>query len=392
MGHFIGRKRKIVKISIYYILIYLIIDFGVGRNYNPKIHGVYNSYYHHDLKPMYSGNLRWGNEYPMYTNSFGFKDKINREISLISDKYRILFIGDSFTEGVGVPYKDTFSGLVENKIDLERIELFNAGVISYSPKLYYLKTKYLLKNKGLKINEIIVFIDISDIQDELVYESFISKENNKSKEIIRNVDSLLKENSITYYFLRDRIFCRNCKILKFMNDDVKIFINKIKFLFDDRNKLENWDSIKIIEGENNFDLNTIYENDNKSRYSWTDNKFIYKNWGKRGMMLAQNNMKKLADLCKINGIRLRIVIYPWPYQIRKKDLNGLQVYEWTKFSKNNGIELLNLFPLFINDKPIDLILNNYFIEGDVHWNRLGHKLIANMLLENFFLKYKMDDR
>tara|TARA_B100000315_G_scaffold130026_1_gene119700 strand:- start:872 stop:2050 length:1179 start_codon:yes stop_codon:yes gene_type:complete len=384
-------RRKILKYIIIYLFIFIVIDFSIGSIRNPKIPGVYHPYYHHDIKAMFSGKLRWGNEYPMYTNSLGFKDRINREISLQSDKYRILFIGDSITEGVGVPYTETFVGVIENRVDLEKVELLNAGVISYSPKLYYLKIKYLLEILGLKIDEIIVFIDISDIQDELVYESFISKENNKGKAIIRDVDSLLKENSITYYFFRNTVFCRNCKILKYMRGEVKKFYNKIKSLFDNINEFKNLDSTTIVERGNNFDFNTIYENDNKSRYSWTDNKAIYNNWGRRGMMLAQTNMKKLTDLCKINGIRLNIVIYPWPYQIQKRDLNGLHVSEWTKFSENNGIKLLNLFPLFINDKPVDLILANYFIEGDVHWNRLGHKLIANSLFDKFFLKYRMDD-
>ena len=34
----------------------------------------------------------------------------------VSDKYRILFIGDSYTEGVGVEYKDTFVGLIDSAL------------------------------------------------------------------------------------------------------------------------------------------------------------------------------------------------------------------------------------------------------------------------------------
>ena len=49
---------------------------------------------------------QWGYEkYKIFTNNLGFKDKSNREIEF---KKKILFIGDSFTEGVGIKYEDTF--------------------------------------------------------------------------------------------------------------------------------------------------------------------------------------------------------------------------------------------------------------------------------------------
>jgi hypothetical protein len=36
---------------------------------------------------------------------FGFKDSGVRDVPLTTDKHRILFMGDSFTEGIGVPYE-----------------------------------------------------------------------------------------------------------------------------------------------------------------------------------------------------------------------------------------------------------------------------------------------
>ena len=82
-------------------------------------------------------------------------------------------MGDSFVEGLGLDYDETFVGLVDSMLrEGERaIETLNAGVVSYSPKLYYLKLKGLV-DSGLKIDQAIVFVDISDIQDEIVYEQF----------------------------------------------------------------------------------------------------------------------------------------------------------------------------------------------------------------------------
>jgi len=57
-------------------------------------------------------------------------------------------------------------------VDTARYEILNAAAVSYSPRIYYLKTKYLIEEKGLVFDELYVFIDISDIQNEIVYQNF----------------------------------------------------------------------------------------------------------------------------------------------------------------------------------------------------------------------------
>ena len=47
----------------------------------------------------------------------------------------------------------------------KKIEVLNAGVSSYSPIIYFKKIEYLI-DKGFEFDELIVFIDISDIEDE----------------------------------------------------------------------------------------------------------------------------------------------------------------------------------------------------------------------------------
>ena len=57
-----------------------------------------------------------GTVYSISTNSLGFKDKTNRQISLKTDKKRLVFIGDSFTEGLGLIYEKTFVGLIDETL------------------------------------------------------------------------------------------------------------------------------------------------------------------------------------------------------------------------------------------------------------------------------------
>ena len=78
--------------------------------------------YHHTFKKNskstepYRGNkytFFGGHKITIFTNSLGFKGKSIREVPLKSDNHRILFIGDSFTEGVSLDYEDTFVGFID---------------------------------------------------------------------------------------------------------------------------------------------------------------------------------------------------------------------------------------------------------------------------------------
>ena len=134
----------------------LLVDFLSAEFFIPTNYNSYrcpSAWYHHDLLPMQSAKSIWGQkEYKVFTNSLGFKDASCREVSLKSqkNKRRIVLMGDSFTEGIGMDWEDSFAGILsKNNPDKE---FLNAAVVSYSPKLYYLKTKYLLENAGLKFD------------------------------------------------------------------------------------------------------------------------------------------------------------------------------------------------------------------------------------------------
>jgi hypothetical protein len=84
-----------------------------------------------------------------------------------SPLHRVLLMGDSFAEGLGVDFEDSFAGMLYSAgmSRPDKIEFLDAGVISYSPVLYYRKTKSLLE-RGFHFDEVVVFSDISDVRDE----------------------------------------------------------------------------------------------------------------------------------------------------------------------------------------------------------------------------------
>jgi len=116
----------IILIAIFIIdlisaLIFIPEDFNDFRTPHP--------YYHHDLLPNRNEKNIWGDKsFDINTNSLGFKDKSNRQIQLVPDKERFLFIGDSYTEGVGMIWEESFVGIIDSKFP--NIQILNAGVVS----------------------------------------------------------------------------------------------------------------------------------------------------------------------------------------------------------------------------------------------------------------------
>ena len=154
-------KKLIYIIFILFLSLLLtaFLDYKIGYKFlkEPKYR---ITKYDHDLrknlKIFERGNV-------LYTNNYGFK---NKDGSKLKDKnIDIAFIGDSFTEGIAIKYEDTFVGIFEEET---KKSVVNLGVSSYSPSIYYEKIKFYL-NKGFNFKEVIVFIDISDIQDEAAY-------------------------------------------------------------------------------------------------------------------------------------------------------------------------------------------------------------------------------
>ncbi len=358
-------KHPIIIILPFFFFIYIIFDFVLGSLLNPPRMGTTHSYYHHSMKKNHIEKAKWGEEnYLIYTNSLGFKDETIRDIELRTAKYRLLFLGDSFTEGVGYPYGRTFVGRIHKALDKDKYDVLNGGVLSYSPRLYYLKLKYLIEEMKLRIDHVIVYIDISDIQDEIVYESF--SPNSPRLWWRLKLWEFLRNHSITFHRLEPYLYT-TWKFLEYQMSS--LFANED-------------DSVsETAKGATSDSAYDFHKNLYKDRARWTYDQPVFQIWGRRGLELAKRNMNSLYLLCRDNGIRLNIAVYPWPIQIRKHDLHSMQVKFWKEFSLEREITFLNYFPLFFGDTTEDQVIEKYFVKGDIHWNDEGHKLIAKYFLD-----------
>ena len=326
--------------------------------------------YHHDILPNTDQFEIWGGKIKqrLITNSIGFRDKEKRIVSKVnSEKKRILLIGDSFIEGSGLNYKDTLAGQLESQLGI-KFEILNSAVGSYSPSIYYKKTKYYI-DEGFKFDQALVFLDVSDIYDEM-FIKFDDEGNILTYEETKNVSLPKKIFYSVGRFLRD-----NSTLFRFLN------------ILSDRTELtKNYIKLKIKASK---DLNTgffetkrddvmFYRMTHIDRGFWTfdEDKF---NEVKIGLLQSEKYLIKLFELLKENKIKSTLIVYPWPTQIFYGD-EYHEIY-WKDFSKKNEINFLSVYDKFQEENKRDFIFNN-FIYGDIHWNLNGTSLVKDKVLES----------
>jgi len=318
-----------------------------------KTYRIASDIYDHDFaKNIYLENAKWGyKNYTVATDSLGFKSEKPKNTPMASKKFRIVFIGDSFTEGIGIRYQDTFVGRIADVLLERNIDVLNAAVSSYSPIIYYRKIKHFL-DRGLKFNELVVFIDISDILDEAIYyEMSLSNTVQSNKVEIEEKESKEKKARMGYKMMK--IIKKNFIVTYFISKKINDYIKETRF-----SKFYNKISM------------------------WTIDEYIFKEYGDKGLKKSAFYLNHLYHLLQKNNIALTIAVYPWPIQIVNNDLHSIQVKYWRKWAQQKNVNFLSYFPCFINQSSRKQTssfdtLKKFFIDGDVHWNEKGHKLIAS---------------
>ena len=350
--------------SAYCLALFLAFDFAwssltTGEESQRPVR-IANPVYDHGLAAGFDGHDVWGEvRHRLVTNSLGFKDASARTIQLKPASRRVLLIGDSFAEGIGMSYEDSFAGLLQRAGQQrnDRIEFLNAGVASYSPSIYYKKIKYLL-DLGLQFDEVVVLSDTSDVTDE----------------------------ANSYFCIDDDPKYRvHCAPAEGSMQPVAAAPKKSNFLIDrfvvtNRVRIAVKRSIQSVLGNRRASINTDH-----ARIGWTipglDVSRDYKPLGvEGGIARSLQNMRALSDLLAARNIPLSIVVYPWAQQVAQGDRNSRQVSLWREFCEGRCKAFINLYPVFFAASAADRNwYERYYILGDDHFSIEGNQLVFREL-------------
>jgi len=362
----LGRAFSIFLICLYCLSIPL-MDFFLGfRNFNAHKKIIDHPVYHHQLRPgkhdlAITDSRFLDHPYVMHINSQGLRRKEDISFRKPAGNYRILALGDSFTEGEGVNDEETFCYLVEQKLNQNRenhvyYEVLNAGVDSYAPIL----EKIYLMTKGITFEPdfVVVFYDMSDLMQTQEYLKIA--EFDKDGNLIRISPAQQTFKKKFDIFMRTRFY--------FLGILYNTFKNKI-FKDDD-------DSKAMLNSANKELLQfSISADQSKWMTNWQQ---VYK------------DIQDMYQFCQKNHIGFAVVVYPWGHQVNNfewdigrrgfnipsdytapPDVADTIIVELEK----RGIATLNLFPVFRNYVDGERL----YFHKDMHWTKEGHALAAQSI-------------
>ena len=345
---------------VYCVALFLIFDF-VWSSFTQgeeqaRLARIYDPVYDHGFAANFDGYDVWGEaRYRLVTDSLGFKDTSTREVPLKSASRRILLIGDSFTEGIGQPFENTFAGLLaeEGAKRSNMVEFLNAGVASYSPTIYLAKIKYLL-DKGLQFDEVVLLSDSSDVEDE-ASSYFCIDEDAKYRTYCNTPPGAVSQPAIKRDFFIDHFAVTNRVRIGIKRWIQTRLGNKRQAINDDHNRI-GW--------------TTDHPDPAKYRPLGVDG----------GIARSLENMTKLSDLLARRNIPLTIVVYPWAQQIAQNDRDSKQVRLWRDFCPGHCKAFIDLFPPLFAAADADRDwYEHLYIVGDDHFSARGNRMMFEEL-------------
>jgi GDSL-like Lipase/Acylhydrolase family len=334
---------------------------------------------HHRLVPGAHGRQRHPEfEVPYDINTLGLRDReISREKP--PGTKRILFLGDSFTEGWGVTEAERFTSQLRTLVDASGLrtpwQIINAGVSGYSPLLEYL----YLKNAGVALEPDLVIecFDMSDLFDDIQFtkqaEFAVNGEpvavpvapllqaGSFPTNLLIPFKTLLREHVETYGFVRRRLN----------------YYRTVTELTDD------------VLGDLRVDKYGVF----REELGPQDD---------RAWSASYGYLLRMQDLLSSRGIDFWITVHPYGLQVSPREWPGRkflrfkagQVYSprpqelVADFARRHGIPVINMVQDFRDASQTVFPL---YYNTDGHWRAAGHRVAAAALHKALMPYLQMHD-
>jgi hypothetical protein len=345
---------------------------------------------HHKFTPNFDGYEMWSErQYHLSTNNLGFKDAAVRNVAPKSTVWRVLLVGGSFTEGMGVPFEETFAGMLAEagQKRANKTEFLNGGVEEYSPTLFYRQIKLLL-DSGFSFDEVVVLPDLSNVNDEAT-NYFCFDDVPRYKSLCRDKVAYLEMRRGDACDYRQEALSADRTLISIARDLLAAantaqrsfggFLQR-NFAVSDTLRLIVKFKIQQWSGERKRELLNP-----STRIGWSIPNYdvgdAYAPLGvDGGIERTLVHMQAIADLLAQHHISLVVAVYPWPLSLVQADPGGRWVAMWRDFCATNCRAFIDVFPYFIaaRDAHADWY-ERYFVWGDVHFSPAGHKIVFDAL-------------
>lgn len=333
---------------------------------------------HHSLEPNCTARVKSRDDFDTIftTNSFGLRSpEIEKEKP--DGIFRILILGDSFTEGWGVAREETFSKVAERELNkaihqnqkhkiLSGVEVINAGVGSYSP---ILEATYLV-NRGIIFNPdlVLVMVDSNDAKDDYLYGGWSRHIKLRNKEFPSSVSD-----SVIWPPVENPTLKRLLSPSKFAT----FVYEALKSLIDTHNKHLTQENLKL---NGTLNINAV---------GWEDYDRMFE--------LPVANVIFMRDFLKERGIETVSSVVSrgiyhngdewspgrrfWGFEVGET-YNPEPIKILEKKIRENNIDYIDTYQALINSGE-----NRLYYPNDGHWTAKSHEIIgkeiASYILNNY---------
>ena len=275
----------------------------------------------------------------------------------------VIFLGDSFTYGLGLNYEKTIVGFLENKNI--NYQLINLAVPGYSPLILKFKLRKLLES-GIRPKKIFYLMDLTDVHDE----------SNRWIEIDEFKYPVILDNKIQEEIKKVFTFRNNFKMTRLLIYNLNALFRNARKSFNQ----SNFEELDKIIGK------TQWGNFTHTPYEELDKNFWIKNDYKTGIKNIKKNVKSISEMAREINSEFYIVIYPWAETLEY----GEKYFSWQKFSTHlcqfsSCTKVVNAFPEFKKiKKNYTFWKKEIYILDDLHLNANGNQMLAEIIYKEAF--------
>ena len=295
-------------------------------------------------------------EYEWLTDKNGFKN--TSEIANLG-KYKIVAIGDSFTEGYGVSVEDSFPSILNEK----GYPSYNLGVQAYAVT----QSKGALEKFGLKLNPEIIF---------LLYLNGTS-----NRETFFTNDKLTKKTGIFNY--------RNLEARPENRNQAKYFTSALWiYLKFARDYVGNFSFINYFKSDFFQFYPEIASASKMSKLNTQEMSLLTKQFLEIKKIADKNNSKFILSYIEgrsINYYERATSKKPHPSSFDERDFIK-------KFSEENNIKFIDFgVPIrnYVNNLPEDFKISDLpYLKRDAHLSKIGNEIIAETIIKYIKKNFK----